>query len=51
VDVGTRHAIPKATNYTEHGTFKPGDIATSALLPEFAVDVTACFAAGAGASA
>jgi len=33
-------------SYREHGIFKPGDTATSVLLPEFAVDVTALFQAG-----
>lgn len=37
-----------AQEYTEHGVFKPGQTATSVLLAEFTVDVTACFAAGKG---
>jgi Uma2 family endonuclease len=36
------------TEYAVHGEFKPGQQATSVLLPGFAVDVTACFAAGKG---
>lgn len=36
------------TEYAEHGIFRPGETATSVLLPEFAVDVAACFAAGKG---
>ena len=32
-------------DYVEHGAFTPGDTATSPLLPGFAVDVTALFAA------
>lgn len=35
-----------ATEYSVHGEFRRGEQATSVLLPEFAVDVTACFAAG-----
>lgn len=35
-----------ATAYTVHGEFRTGEQATSVLLPEFVVDVTACFAAG-----
>lgn len=35
--------------YTEHGVFRSGQTATSVLLPEFTVDVTACFKAGKGA--
>jgi Uma2 family endonuclease len=34
--------------YKTHGVFKPGDRATSKLLPGFSVDVAAVFAAGAG---
>ncbi len=34
------------TEYAVHGEFKPGQTATSKLLDGFAVDVTACFAAG-----
>lgn len=37
---------PGATEYSVHGEFRPGQQATSILLPEFAIDVTACFAAG-----
>ncbi len=37
-----------ASEYTEHGVFRPGRQATSVLLDEFAVDVAACFAAGKG---
>jgi len=33
-------------SYREYGVFKPGDTATSMLLPGFAVDVTALFQAG-----
>ncbi len=40
-----------ATEYREHGTFRPGQQATSVLLPEFAVEVAACFAAGRGETA
>ncbi len=41
--------LPAAANeYAEHGVFRIGETATSVLLPEFAVDVTACFAAGKG---
>jgi Uma2 family endonuclease len=36
------------TEYAVHGDFKPGQQATSVLLPGFAVDVAACFAAGKG---
>jgi hypothetical protein len=35
---------------TRHGVFKPGEMATSVLLPGFAVDVAAAFKAGEGAS-
>lgn len=38
----------EANEYAEHGVFKPGETATSVLLPDFTVDVTACFAAGQG---
>lgn len=31
--------------YTEHGTFRPGESASSRLLPGFHIDVTALFAA------
>jgi Uma2 family endonuclease len=34
------------SKYAVHGDFKPGQQATSVLLPGFAVDVAACFAAG-----
>lgn len=34
--------------YRLHGEFKPGDTATSVLLPGFAVDVKSVFAAGRG---
>jgi Uma2 family endonuclease len=34
--------------YKVHGKFKPGDTATSKLLPGFTIDVTALFAAGEG---
>ncbi|MDZ4685004.1 MAG: Uma2 family endonuclease [Planctomycetaceae bacterium] len=37
-----------ATEYAVHGEFRPGQQATSVLLPGFAVDVAACFAAGRG---
>jgi Uma2 family endonuclease len=37
-----------ATEYVVHGEFKLGQQATSVLLPGFAVDVAACFAAGRG---
>ena len=41
--------LPAGTTvYTEHGVFKPGETATSVLLPDFNIDVTACFAAGKG---
>jgi Uma2 family endonuclease len=40
-----------ATEYAVHGEFKPGQQATSVLLPGFAVDVAACFAAGRGEAA
>jgi Uma2 family endonuclease len=36
------------TEYAAHGEFQPGQQATSVLLPGFAVDVAACFAAGKG---
>lgn len=32
--------------YRVHGKFGPGDVATSALLAGFEIDVTGCFAAG-----
>ena len=32
--------------YAEHGTFRPGDVADSVLIPAFRVDVAALFAAG-----
>jgi Uma2 family endonuclease len=35
-----------ARTYKAHGAFKPGDRATSKLLVDFWVDVTAAFAAG-----
>jgi Uma2 family endonuclease len=35
--------------YQVHGTYRPGQHAVSALLPEFQVDVTACFKAAEGA--
>lgn len=35
-----------ATEYAVHGEFRADQKATSVLLPEFAVDVTGCFAAG-----
>jgi Uma2 family endonuclease len=42
-------ALPAGkTEYAVHGEFKPGQQATSVLLPGFAVDVAACFAAGKG---
>lgn len=37
-----------ANEYAEHGVFRADQIATSVLLSEFAIDVTACFAAGKG---
>jgi Uma2 family endonuclease len=37
-----------ATEYAVHGEFRPGQQATSVLLPGFTVDVAACFAAGRG---
>ncbi len=41
--------LPASANeYMEHGVFRIGEIATSVVLPEFTVDVTACFAAGKG---
>ncbi len=36
----------EATHYLVHGEFRQGQQATSVLLPEFVIDVTACFAAG-----
>lgn len=40
----TVYALPDgATSYNEHGTFKPGESATSKLLDGFAVDVKAVF--------
>jgi Uma2 family endonuclease len=36
----------KGKQYRIHGEFAPGQQATSLLLPGFAVDVTAVFAAG-----
>lgn len=36
------------TEYALHGEFRVGQQATSVLLPGFAVDVAACFAAGRG---
>ena len=39
-------ALPAdATSYVEHGVFRVGDVATSKLLADFAVDVEATFAA------
>jgi Uma2 family endonuclease len=39
-------ALPAgATTYVEHGVFRSGDVATSKLLADFAVDVEATFAA------
>ncbi len=35
-----------ASEYAVHGEFRPGQQATSVLLPGFTVDVAACFAAG-----
>jgi Uma2 family endonuclease len=35
-----------ATEYRVHGEFRPGQTADSVLLPGFAIDVAACFAAG-----
>lgn len=35
-----------AAEYVESGVYKPGQTAVSVLLPGFAVDVSACFAAG-----
>lgn len=35
-----------ATEYEVSGEYKPGQTAASVLLPEFTVDVSACFAAG-----
>lgn len=35
-----------STEYVVHGEFRAGEVATSVLLPEFAIDVSACFAAG-----
>lgn len=41
--------LPAGTTvYAEHGVFKPGETATSVLLPDFTIEVTACFAAGKG---
>jgi hypothetical protein len=37
-----------ARSYKVHGKFKPGDKATSKLLPGFTVDVADVFAAGLG---
>jgi Uma2 family endonuclease len=37
-----------ANEYAVHGEFRPGQQATSVLLPGFTVDVAACFAAGRG---
>ena len=33
-------------HYREHGQSRPGGQATSALFPEFSIDVTELFAAG-----
>jgi Uma2 family endonuclease len=35
------------SEYRTHGEFKPGDAATSVLLPGFTVEVAPCFAAAA----
>ncbi len=35
-----------ASAYAEHQDARPGDVATGRLLPDFAVEVEACFAAG-----
>jgi Uma2 family endonuclease len=43
--------LPKGKKeYVVHGEFQSGQTATSKLLDGFAVDVTACFAAGKGGS-
>ena len=34
----------RGTEYVVHGTFRSGDVATSVLLPDFSVNVTATFA-------
>ena len=41
-------ATPGAGTYAEHGTFRPGDTATSPALPGLACDVAALFAAAEG---
>ncbi len=38
--------VEGATEYEVSGEYKPGQTAASVLLPEFTVDVSACFAAG-----
>ncbi len=44
--------LPTGANaYAEHGVFKLGKTATSVLMPDFTVDVTACFDAGKGTQA
>lgn len=49
VDPDERHIVVltlAGNTYREHGTFKVGSQATSLLLPGFAIDVAAMFAAG-----
>jgi Uma2 family endonuclease len=46
IHVLTLDGVEPGGAYRVHGVFKPGETATSLLLPGFAVPVTDCFAAG-----
>lgn len=50
IQVLTLDGVPAGGEYRLHGQFKTGDTATSLLLPEFAISVDECFAAGEGGS-